>query len=812
MNYNHMKILLFSLFVILFIGIASATDTSNMTTNGTIHQETTFNEKNNKVIEEYNQIENNGKTIKESNNKIDTKTSIINSKSTIDEQLQLKATVTDNRNSKVTGGYVIFKLNGITIKDNKKLTGSTNSLKVYLKDGVAFTSVTADLNMRNAKNITAIYSGSSTYNPSRSNTAEVKIALRNASIVVSSNVKKIKQGQYLTLNAKVYDITNKQRTTKLTQYSDEFVYFKVNGITLKNSTANTLKVKVVNGTAITKYYVPLGLSGITDGKTFTVKNHTILAGYSNKNYYPTATNTSTFQTERSDITINFQKVTIHPLTHKANITANIKDYLGNNVIGPNKLAVKVNGFTLKNANTTRYFTVQNGNINLQNIQIPSYPTYKNVEIVTQDRLAYKSQRNTTTRINLIEEYAEVYLHSSQTVKYKEQAQFDLEVCDINNNYIKDGKINWYIDNKLSKVTNLVNGKSNITINNQTAGQHTIKAEFIKEGYKKGTDYTTLTVEKIKTILYTPNGAYKGSKIYLRAYVESANYDNDEINEGSVTFYMDGNNIGRANVKESRAKLPYTITQSAGTHTVYAQYTGTNYESTTSDVETFEVVTTKEEIQINSYYQVSTPNEYIKQVFVFEDFYRNILNEGTVTAKLNGKTIGTYTLNEGLVTVNIGKKSIGTYTLTVEYTSSHFKTTKYSTKLNVINKVRTEIWLTVYGEEFLQEGPIKQGEYITDDVSVIQYNTINSVSSGKIQVSLDNKVIGIFDLKPLGRAADASGTVRAKIEFNAPQEVGEHTIKYTYIPQNNAYSTSYRQIKINVLDEYEYDNRLNNDDY
>jgi len=807
-----MKILLFSLFVILFIGIASATDTSNMTTNGTIHQETTFNEKNNKVIEEYNQIENNGKTIKESNNKIDTKTSIMNSKSTIDEQLQLKATVTDNRNSKVTGGYVIFKLNGITIKDNKKLTGSTNSLKVYLKDGVAFTSVTADLNMRNAKNITAIYSGSSTYNPSRSNTAEVKIALRNASIVVSSNVKKIKQGQYLTLNAKVYDITNKQRTTTLTPYSDEYVYFKVNGITLKNSTGSTLKVKVVNGTAITKYYVPLGLSGITDGKTFTVKNHTILAGYSNKNYYPTATNTSTFQTERSDITINFQKVTIHPLTHKANITANIKDYLGNNVIGPNKLAIKVNGITLKNSNTTRYFTVQNGNINLQNIQIPSYSSYNSIEIVTQDRLAYKSQRNTTTRINLIEEYAEVYLHSSQTVKYKEQAQFDLEVCDINNNYIKDGKINWYIDSKLSKVTNLVNGESNITINNQTAGQHTIKAEFIKEGYKKGTDYTTLNVEKINTIVYAPRGAYKGSKIYLRAFVEAENYDNNEINEGSVTFYVDGKNIGQANVRESQAKLPYTITQNAGNHKIYAKYTGTNYESTTSDVETFEVVTTKEEIQINSYYQVSTPNEYIKQVFVFEDFYQNILNEGTVTAKLNGKTIGTYTLNEGLVTVNIGKKSIGTYTLTVEYTSSHFKTTKYSTKLNVINKVRTEIWLTVYGEEFLQEGPIKQGEHITDDVSVIQDNTFYSVSSGKIQLSLDNKVIGIFDLKPLGRAADASGTVRAKIEFNAPQEVGEHTIKYTYIPQNNAYSTSYRQIKITVLDEYEYDNRLNNDDY
>ena len=325
-----------------------------------------------------------------------------NSKGIIGDDLTLNAEVLDENNENVTNGYVIFKLNGITIKDNGKLTGSTNNLKVYVKNGTATTNITADLNMRNAKTLTAVYSGSSTYNASRSNTATAQIALRNASLIVTSNTKTIKQGQNLTITAKIYDITTGQRKTTLTPYPDEYVYFKVNGITLKDEKGNTLKVKVVNGTATTQYNIPLGLSGVTDGKTFTIKNHTILAGYANKNYYPTATNTTTFQTERSNITIQFQNTTINKTSHQLSLNATIKDYLNNNVIGPNKYIIKINGITIKNETKPQYFYATNGNINITNLSIPVYTTYKSIEIVTQDRLAYKSQRNTTSNITDVE--------------------------------------------------------------------------------------------------------------------------------------------------------------------------------------------------------------------------------------------------------------------------------------------------------------------------------------------------------------------------------------------------------------------------
>ena len=330
-----------------------------------------------------------------------TKTVVQTTSGTIGEKLTLKATVTDTNNKKINEGNLIFKLNGITIKDNGKLTGSSNPLKVKVVNGIATATVVPDLDMRNANKLTAKYVGTDNYNASESSQVKIQVSQRNASIVVSSNVKTIKQGQVLTIMAKVYDTTNGKKSTNLTKFNEEFVYFKVNGITLKDSKGAMQKVKVVNGTATIKYAIPIGLSGVTDGKTFTVKNHTILAGFYNKNYKEDIRNTSTFQVERSNITITIANATVNNKTHKLSLTAIIKDYLGNKVVGPNKCIIKVNGVTLKNGTQPIYYFASYGVLNVKDINIPAYNKYTSIEIVTQDRLAYKNQRNNTTKINII---------------------------------------------------------------------------------------------------------------------------------------------------------------------------------------------------------------------------------------------------------------------------------------------------------------------------------------------------------------------------------------------------------------------------
>ncbi|MBQ6220353.1 MAG: hypothetical protein IJJ47_11520 [Methanosphaera sp.] len=51
--------------------------------------------------------------------------------------------------------------------------------------------------------------------------------------------------------------------------------------------------------------------------------------------------------------------------------------------------------------TCIYYYAKDGILNIRNIDIPAYSNYKTIEIVTQDRLAYKSQRNTTTTIRIL---------------------------------------------------------------------------------------------------------------------------------------------------------------------------------------------------------------------------------------------------------------------------------------------------------------------------------------------------------------------------------------------------------------------------
>ncbi|MDO5826489.1 MAG: Ig-like domain repeat protein, partial [Methanosphaera sp.] len=333
-------------------------------------------------------------------NKYNTKTVTTAVTGVIGEKLTLTATVTDTNNNKINEGNLIFKINGVTIKDNGKLTGSSNPLKVKVTNGIATATLTPDLNIVNSDKITASYIGTTIYNASTSTPASIKISKRNATIEITTNKKIVKQGQVLTITAKIYDTTGGKKSTNLAAYSDEFVYFKINGVTVKDEKGEMLKVKVVNGVATLNYTVPLGISCVLDTQSMTPKNHTIQVGFYNKNYQDIISNNPHFQVERSNITINLANATINNKTHKLSMKITIKDYLGNVVVGPNKLVIKVNGVTLKNGTQVMYYYTTDGVLDLKNTPVPQAKNYTSVEVITQDRLAYKSQRNTTTVIKM----------------------------------------------------------------------------------------------------------------------------------------------------------------------------------------------------------------------------------------------------------------------------------------------------------------------------------------------------------------------------------------------------------------------------
>lgn len=89
-------------------------------------------------------------------------------------------------------------------------------------------------------------------------------------------------------------------------------------------------------------------------------------------------------------------------TKTLSIKANITDYNNNLVVGTNKICVKINGNTVRDSEgNVIYYYINNGSIDLSNINITTKSKINNITIVTGDREAYTDCRSTTSKINII---------------------------------------------------------------------------------------------------------------------------------------------------------------------------------------------------------------------------------------------------------------------------------------------------------------------------------------------------------------------------------------------------------------------------
>ena len=298
---------------------------------------------------------------------------------TVDDDMTFTANVKGTDGTAVTGGTLVFKINGKTISD-----------KISVKNGKATTTVVAQKGFNNG-NITATYGGSTNYLANSTKTpAKATVNLRNAKLTLTVSPASQKQYETITFTAKVTDTV----TGKAPVNNDKaYVIFKVNGVTIKDSSNNALKVKVNNGVATYNYVVSKGMAGYTtDNK---VRYYNVTSSYFHPNYSSPAKPTAQFTVQRSAVTITTTQVVANMTSKKLIIKGNIKDYKNNNVIGTSKLNVKINGVTLKinNANTV---SIENGIINLV-IDIPAnVNNIKDITLVTGAKTAYEGYRTTIT--------------------------------------------------------------------------------------------------------------------------------------------------------------------------------------------------------------------------------------------------------------------------------------------------------------------------------------------------------------------------------------------------------------------------------
>ena len=330
--------------------------------------------------------------------KIKTRITVSQIKGVIGESIVLKASVLDEKGNKVNGGNLAFKLNGKTLRSDGRFDSSTSAMKFSVKDGLVTYTIKADLYLRNAKTLSASYSGTSKYNQSTSETVTAQIQKRNSQVTVTTTPSKAKQYETLTFKITAKDVTKNGKNNTLISDNTK-VMLKVNRVTLKDKSGKTLYITLdKNAQATYKYTIPAGTGGITASKA--QRNYKVDAIFVGENYYPGARNTTTFQVERSTTTVTITQTKVTK-TNVLSVKATLKDYKGNNLIGTNKVTIKINGKSYTKNGKPVYWSVKNGNVDLTGIQVDSKTTIKRVLLVTGERQAYTEGRAETTSITRV---------------------------------------------------------------------------------------------------------------------------------------------------------------------------------------------------------------------------------------------------------------------------------------------------------------------------------------------------------------------------------------------------------------------------
>lgn len=253
----------------------------------------------------------------------------------VGDLVKLTARLSDENGNPINEGKVIFKVGGSTIKDEngKPIYG-------YVKNGVATIETTVQKGWTKENTIiSTTYSGNNKFTSAKANNT-VNVTYRTASIQILNDKSEYQSGSTIQLTAIVKD--NHNRVVE-----DGIVLFKLNGVTLKDENGKAITATVSNGIAQITY--SLG--------TLSVKNYTVTAVLSNKNFNKAEAN-STFVILKGNIHVEVDAVRVTNNT-SAVLTGKVFDGNNNVLQRPVKVAVKINGITFATK-----VTVNNGTINI----------------------------------------------------------------------------------------------------------------------------------------------------------------------------------------------------------------------------------------------------------------------------------------------------------------------------------------------------------------------------------------------------------------------------------------------------------------
>lgn len=297
---------------------------------------------------------------------LNTKTSVNHTYVRPKSYVLLNASVMDENNKPANDGVVVFKLNGVTLKDN-------NNQVYYVKVKNSFAQLRYYVGVMSSKNytFTAVYKGSINYYTSRAD--NVLTVYKNKTFMsVIVNPSSVINGRNINLTAYLTRGDNKP-------VNGGKVAFKLNGITIKDRRGNPVYINVINGKAILGTTISTGTSA---------KSYHISAVYSGTTENEEVrTGNYTFNVLKDNINLNLlQNTFVAKKGQKIKIQGQILNSENQKTKRDHKLAIKINN------KTVLHTLAVNGAINIT-LSIDNLTHYENnITIVVGENNAYYERR------------------------------------------------------------------------------------------------------------------------------------------------------------------------------------------------------------------------------------------------------------------------------------------------------------------------------------------------------------------------------------------------------------------------------------
>jgi hypothetical protein len=372
-------------------------------------------------------------------------------------------------------------------------------------------------------------------------------------------------------------------------------------------------------------------------------------------------------------------------------------------------------------------------------------------------------KDTILTLNSITTYNTTYIKVPVAVK------------DKNNNYVTNGKVTLYLDNKLLGTNTLTNGRKDMTIFKLNPGTYNMKAEYNSNTYKTSMKTAKLTVlTKDTTLTLNPITTFNTSNIIIPVAVKDAN--NNYVTNGKVTLYIDNKLLGTNTLTNGRKNM--TIFKlNPGKYSLKAVYNSSTYKTSTKTT-TLTINSLKTNVILNP---INTTNHTnIRIPVTVKDSTNKNVNNGRAYLYLNNKLLGHNTLSNGQCNMMIGKLNDGNYNITVKYQSDTYTNSSKTVNLKVYTiptLKNTKITLKTNTNIYYSNSSTIKASILTSDNK-------NVGTKGDVYIYENNKLIG--------KSKVTNGN--ATITVTKPS-VGQHT--YTAIYNSTNYKSSTNTIKVNV---------------